>query len=112
MTISGTCPNKTKAIQFQQFMFTNMFKIVRFLSLPNLSNQMIAKSNGGPKKVIKVDKIKENISSVWFSNKSLEIKYNSDVLFESCKSMLHQKELTSVTMKAFGLTARESYLPQ
>ena len=68
-------------------MLTNMFKIVRFLSLPNLSNQMIAKSNGGPKKVIIIDKIKENITGVFFSNKPLAIKSNLDVAFESCKSM-------------------------
>ena len=74
-------------------MLTNMFNNVRFLSPPNLSNQMMAKSNGGPKMATKVDRISEKTSSVFFSDLSIAMKFNLNEELKNTKSMLTCKEL-------------------
>ena len=78
-----------------------MFKIVRFLSLPNLSNQIIAKSNGGLKITTKTDKTSERTSGVFVSFRSLAVTSNFDESFENFKSMLTSEKFAFAMIKGF-----------
>ena len=69
-----------------------MFNKVLFLSLPNLSNHMMAKSNGGAKMTTKVDTISEKTKGTFFSDMSIDIKFIFCEAFKNTKSMLTCKE--------------------
>ena len=74
----------------QHFILTNMLSRVRFLSLPNLSNQMTANNNGGPKTATKTESKSDMIRRGFLTDMSISVNSDFDETFPNVEFMLNK----------------------